>query len=153
MSYMYHLVTFHVRKLRHPFTCTSTCITNLKKPLKDILYPFCSASPAHTTLADAPIRVPLPKERVIRSRFKGQRSYRLDKLRMRVSRWVVLLGDTPQENPPAWWLLESDWSNNIMWHWNFFIHSLSLLSLSPSPSFSLFLSLSSPLLVWMVYYQ
>ena len=35
----------------------------MKKPLKDILYPFCSASPAHTTLADAPIRVPLPKER------------------------------------------------------------------------------------------
>ena len=32
----------------------------IKNLTNDILYPFCSAIPAHTTLAEAPIRVPLP---------------------------------------------------------------------------------------------
>ena len=34
--------------------------THLKKLMNDILYPFCSAIPAATTFADAPISVPLP---------------------------------------------------------------------------------------------
>ena len=37
--------------------------TYLKKLMNEILYPFCSAIPAATTLADAPISVPLPTNR------------------------------------------------------------------------------------------
>ena len=33
---------------------------HMKNLKKEILHPFCSAIPAHTTLAEAPIRVPFP---------------------------------------------------------------------------------------------
>lgn len=36
--------------------------TYLKNSMKEKPYPCCSAIPAHTTLADAPISVPLPTE-------------------------------------------------------------------------------------------
>lgn len=35
----------------------------LKNSMKEKPYPCCSAMPAHTTLADAPISVPFPKQK------------------------------------------------------------------------------------------
>lgn len=58
----------HTDKKRSTFSnIGSSCQRSeayLKNSIKEKPYPCCSAMPAHTTLADAPINVPFPKKKI-----------------------------------------------------------------------------------------